>query len=95
MRSCHRRLFPTARPDLTLRASCLRAAFASAQLLLRFALLAGHLLAAAVLQLFALVVVGGHFQQPAAVDLDHLQSAEINKRRHEPDGNFTKLLLLH
>lgn len=67
----------------------------SAQLLLGLALLAGHLLAAAVLQLFALVVVGGHFQQPAAVDLDHLQTKENNKRRQEPDGNLTKLLLLH
>lgn len=44
----------------------------SAQLLLGFALLAGHLLVAAVLQLFALVVVGSHLQQPGALDLDHL-----------------------
>lgn len=45
---------------------------ASAQLLPGLALLPGHLLAAAVLQLFALVVVRRHLQQPAAVDLYHL-----------------------
>lgn len=45
----------------------------SAQLLFGFALFAGHLLAAAVLQLFALVVVRRHFKQPAALYLDHLQ----------------------
>lgn len=44
----------------------------SAQLLFRFTLLAGHLLAAAVLQLFALVVVRSHFKQPAALYLNHL-----------------------
>lgn len=44
----------------------------SAQLLAGLALLAWHLLAAAVLQLLALVVVRGHLQQPAAVDLNHL-----------------------
>lgn len=43
-----------------------------AQLFSRFALLAGHLLAAVVLQLFALVVVRSHLQQPAALDLNHL-----------------------
>lgn len=46
----------------------------SAQLLFCFTLLAGHLLAAAVLQLFALVVVRSHFKQPAALDLNHLRA---------------------
>lgn len=50
--------------------------FTSAQLLFCFALLAGHLLAAAVLQLFALVVVRSHFEQPAALYLDHLRAGE-------------------
>lgn len=49
----------------------------SAQLLFCFALLAGHLLAAAVLQLFALVVVRCHFKQPAALYLDHLGEIKI------------------
>lgn len=49
----------------------------SAQLLFCFALLAGHLLAAAVLQLFALVVVRCHFEQPAALYLDHLGEIKI------------------
>lgn len=44
-----------------------------AQLFLRFALFAGHLLAAVVLQLFTLVVVRSHFQQPTALYLNHLQ----------------------
>lgn len=44
----------------------------SAQLFSCFALLAGHLLAAVVLQLFTLVVVRSHFQQPAALYLNHL-----------------------
>lgn len=44
-----------------------------AQFFLRFALFAGHLLAAVVLQLFTLVVVRSHFQQPTAVYLNHLQ----------------------
>lgn len=48
--------------------------WASAQLLLGLSLLAGHLLAAAVLQLFALVVVRSHFEQPAALDLNHLHA---------------------
>lgn len=43
-----------------------------AQLFLRFALFAGHLLAAVVLQLFTLVVVRSHFQQPTALYLNHL-----------------------
>lgn len=51
-------------------------ALSLAELLLRFALLARHLLAAAVLQLFALVVVRSHFQQPAAVYLNHLWGEE-------------------
>lgn len=46
-----------------------------AQLFLCFALFAGHLLAAVVLQLFTLVVVRRHFQQPTAVYLNHLQGA--------------------
>lgn len=54
----------------------------SAQLLLRLPLLAGHLLVTAVLQLFALVIVRSHFEQPAAVDLNHLQSRQ--KRRLIP-----------
>lgn len=51
-----------------------------AQLFLRFALFAGHLLAAVVLQLFTLVVVRSHFQQPTAVYLNHLQRM---RWRHE------------
>lgn len=54
--------------------------FTSAQLLFCFALLTGHLLAAAVLQLFALVVVRGHFKQPAALYLDHLSATEDRRR---------------
>lgn len=55
--------------------------FSSAQLLFCFSLLAGHLLAAAVLQLFALVVVRSHFKQPAAVYLNNLHAGgrDINQ----------------
>lgn len=45
---------------------------ASAQLVLALAHLLGHLAGAGVLQLLGLVVMGGHLQQPRAVDLDHL-----------------------
>lgn len=48
-------------------------AFSSAQFLFCFTLLAGHLLTAAVLQLFAFIIMRSHFKQPAALYLNHLQ----------------------
>lgn len=57
-----------------------RVGIPSAQLFLRFALFAGHLLAAVVLQLFTLVVMRSHFQQPTALYLNYLQRT---RRRDE------------
>lgn len=45
----------------------------SAQFLTCLALLSGHLLTAAVLQLLVLVVMRGHLQQPSAVYLNNLE----------------------
>lgn len=55
----------------------------SAQFLFCFTLLAGHLLTAAVLQLFAFIIMRSHFKQPAALYLDHLQWTGVEREINE------------